>query len=87
MKQIDEIERAGTEVTYRCVDCRGCLGCKNGARIDAVSIQEKVEQAMIERDVRVDIECRSRSKLPFVVADPDTMIMPNEHDALNVYSG
>ena len=79
--------RAGIEVTYMCVDCRGCLGCKNGGRMDAVSIQEEIEQAMIERAVRVDIdECRSRSRLPFV-ADPDGMIMPNEHDALNVYWG
>ena len=87
IKQFDEIERPGTEVTYRFVDCRGCLGCKNDARINAVSIQEEVEQAMIERAVRVDIdECRSRSKLPFV-ADPDRMIMLNEHDALNVCWG
>ena len=86
IKQFDEIERAGTVVAYRCVDCRGCLGCKNGARIDAVSIQEEVGQAMIQRALRVDIdECRSRSKLSFVMADPDRMIMPNEHDALNVY--
>ena len=84
----DEIERAGTEVTYRCVDCRGCLKCKNGVRLDAISIQEEVEQSMIERAVRVDIDqCRSSSKLPFVVADPDSRIVPNEQDALNVYWG
>ena len=78
IKQFDEIERAGTEMTYKCVDCRGCLGCRNVARAYAVSIHEEVEQAIIERAVRVDIdECRSRSKLPFVVVDTDRMIMPN----------
>ena len=28
IRQFDEIEKAGTEVTYRCVDCRGCPNCK-----------------------------------------------------------
>ena len=25
VREYDEIERAGTEVTYRCADCRGCF--------------------------------------------------------------
>ena len=28
VRQFDEIESAGTEVTYRCMDCRGWLKCK-----------------------------------------------------------
>ena len=63
IKQFGEIERAGIEVTYRCVDCRGCLGCMNGARIDAVSTQEEVEQAMIEdRDPNYHLLWRTQTE-------------------------
>ena len=31
--QFDEIESAGTEVTYIFLDCRGCLKCKSGTRL------------------------------------------------------
>ena len=85
VKQFDEIEQAGTEVSYRCVDCRDCRKCKNSMRFDAVSIQEEVEQAMIERSIEVDLEENvTRAKLPFLV-DPDTRLVPNEYDALRVF--
>ena len=29
-KLFDEIETAGTEITFRCVDCRSCKKCKSG---------------------------------------------------------
>jgi hypothetical protein len=76
IKQYDEIERAGTEVTYRCVDCRGCIKCKTGERFDAISIQEELEQALIEKSVKVNPDdCTTTAKLPFVV-DPDTRLNP-----------
>ena len=53
-RQFDEIESAGTEVTYRCMDC--CLKCKHGPRFDAMSIQEEIEQSLIERCVQVDVD-------------------------------
>ena len=72
VRQFDEIESAGTEVTYRYMDCRGCLKCKNGPRFDAMSIQEEIEQSLIER-------CASRcgitiAKLPFVT-EPDSRLV------------
>ena len=82
IKQFDEIEQAGTEVTYRCVDCRSCAKCKSGGRIDAVSIQEEVEQNLIEQCIEVDVEKGvTTAKLPFL-ADPDTRLAPNEYEAL-----
>ena len=45
VRQFNEIESAGTEVTYRCMHCRGCLKCKNGPRFDAMSIQEEMSRA------------------------------------------
>ena len=87
VKQFDAIELTGTEVTYRCVDCRGCLKCKNGPQLESVSIQEEIEDHLIERCVTVDVkEGRSSARLPFVV-DPDKRIAVDEQRemALKVY--
>ena len=43
LKVFEEIEAAGTEVSYRCVRCRGCQDCKNSGNIECISIQEEVE--------------------------------------------
>lgn len=85
VKLFDEIERAGTEVSFRCVDCRECKKCKSGERLDNVSLQEEVEQELIERSVHVDIErCITIALLPFLV-NPDSRLVPNENEALKVY--
>ena len=87
VKRFDDMESAGTEVTYRCVDCRSCVKCKNGLRIEAISIQEEMEQALIERCVTVDVSRGvTTAKLPFVL-EPDTRLAPNEQMALKVYKG
>ena len=38
LKIFDEIETAGTEITFRCVDCRGCKKCKGGPQFESISI-------------------------------------------------
>ena len=89
VKQFDAVENVGTEVTYRCVDCRGCQNCLIGPRVDAVSIQEEVEDAMIKKCVKVDPDKGvSSAKLPFVT-NPDTRIAVDEQKnlALKVYNG
>ena len=71
----DEIENAGTEVTYRCVECRSCPECKRGERLDSVSIQEEVEQSSIDRSVKVDVDSSTTTAmLPFLV-DPDVRLI------------
>ena len=81
VKQFDEIEEAGMAITYRCVDCRVCSNCKKGARFEAVSIQEEIEQNLIERSIHVDVEQGiTTEKLPFVT-EPDVRLIPNENEA------
>ena len=85
VRQFDEIEKAGSEVTYRCVDCRSCLKCKNGMRVEAISIQEEIEQGLIESCIHVDVnQGITTAKLPFVT-DADSRLVPNMHEALEVY--
>ena len=83
----DEIENTGTEVTYRCVDCRECKKCKCGPRIEAISIQEEMEQNLVEQCVLVDLQLScSIARLPFLV-DPLTHLdATNEHVARKVFN-
>ena len=84
VKQFD-VEKAGTEVSFRCVDCRDCMKCKRGESIEAISIQEEVEQDLIERNVFVDLDKGVTScKLPFLV-DPESRLVPNDNGALQVF--
>ena len=87
VKTFDEIDTAGIDVSFRCVDCRNCDKCRKSGRIDAVSIQEEVEQHLIEKCVTVDVaKCRSTTLLPFV-AEPDTRIDSDSQTrlALKIY--
>ena len=53
MKLHQQIEDAGKEVSYYCVDCLGCSNCKTSGRIESISIEEEVEDALIEGSVTV----------------------------------
>ena len=70
-----------------CPDCSGCKKCKAGPRIESLSIQDEIEQNLVEKCVFVDLEFeRTIAKLPFLV-DPEKHLVPNEHVALRVYQG
>ena len=72
LKRFDSIEKSGTEISYRCMDCRNCRQCLQGAQIEEISMQEKMEQNLIEKNVSVDIDKKSAStNMPFTGA-PDS---------------
>ena len=84
-KSFDEVEKAGNQITYRCVNCRNCQGCKNGERIEMISTREEVEQTIINKSVKVDLKSRLiTASLPFM-EDPVQALKPNKELALVVY--
>ena len=84
-KIFEQVEEAGTDVSYRCVDCRGCTKCKTSGRIESISIQEEVEQALIERSVTVYPEQGyTEAMLPFT-CDPKTRLKTNLGMAKQIY--
>ena len=85
LKRFEEIENAGTEVTYRCVGCRNCKECKRSSRIDAISFEEEVQQDLINRCVKVDIDnFRTTHELPFMT-EPDGKLSSTEFMARKIY--
>ena len=56
-----------------------------GEQIDALSIQEEIEQCLIEGAVKIYPEKGiTIASLPFIVPDPDSLIAPNEFEAIKV---
>ena len=87
IKIFDDIENSGTEITYRCVECRNCPECKKGGKIESISIQEEIEQHLINHSVDVDIrKAITIAKLPFIF-NPSSKLLRNENVAWKAYQG
>ena len=77
----EHADKAATEVSYRCMRCRNCAECRKGEQVEAVSLQEEVEQAMVESSVWLDLgESLLKCKLPFI-RDPVTHLADNRQAA------
>ena len=84
-KFFENVENATSEILYRCIDCRNCTKCKNGERIEMLSLKEEVEQDMIQKSVHVDVSSGTTiAKLP-LLENPATKLAPNKEKALAVY--
>ena len=78
-------EQVGSEINYRCINCRQCQVCKHHKQIEAVSIKEEVEQDVINKSISIDINNNVISAyLPFI-QDPALKLAPNKNKALKVY--
>ena len=85
LKIFEDVESAGTEVSYRCPKCRGCPDCLKSQKVECISVQAEVEQDMIDKSVTVDLEANcSNALLPFM-SDPAKKLAPNAYLAKKVY--
>ena len=85
LKTFEKIENTCTDMSYRCPECRNCVKCKNGGSIENISIQEEIEQNLINESITLDIENKvCIAKLPFI-ANPKLRIVPNFETAQKVY--
>ena len=83
----NEVEVMGTESEYRCINCRNCNKCKKGDLLEQVSLQEELEQSMIEDSVIYIPELnRVEAVLPFL-DDPTSKLKPNKHIAYKIMEG
>ena len=82
MKLFENYEHAGSEIQYRCVNCRDCQNCKvkDG---ELLSIKEEVEQGIIDRSVKIEGSI-TVANLPFI-QNPSEKLQPNYHKALKVF--
>ena len=75
----DDIDNTSSGVDYRCSKCSSCQECKKSPRNTAISLQESMEQSIIEQSVTVN---RSTGKvivkLPFK-KNPDDFLIKKHH--------
>ena len=84
-KHFEEAENAGSEILHRCIDCRKCVKCRHGEKIDLISIKEEVEQVVIDKSVIVDAQAWiTTSRLPFL-DNPVLKLAPNRDKAFAIY--
>ena len=84
-KNFEAAENAASDISYRCIDCRDCSKCKNGERIESLSLREEVEQDLINKSVTIDMKSRSTvARLP-LLGDPAVKLAPNKTQALAIY--
>ena len=85
LRRFEEIESAGTEVNYRCVGCSNCQECKRSSRVDSISIDEEIQQDVINRCVKIDFEKGEAShELPFMT-EPDGKLSSTDQMSKKIY--
>ena len=86
LREIIDQDDTGNIVSYRCPNCSKCLKCKESGKIKAVTLQESVEQAIIEKSVSIDKEKgKVFVDLPFI-KDPVPFLTQRHHASDNYKS-
>ena len=82
LEKYENLDTMGSEVTYRCLRCRNCNDCRKGDLIEQGSLEGEIQQALIERCVKLNIEKkRLEATLPFIM-DPNKNLAPNKGRAM-----
>ena len=63
LNSFEKLESTGINISYRCIGCRDCTKCINGALIENISVQEEEEQTLINESVTVDLENMADTRL------------------------
>ena len=86
LQAFEDAENAGTDINYRCVNCRNCKKCLQGNNIQFGSIKEEIEQDIINKSISINEETgRVEANLPFI-ENPKSNLCPNKSKALGVFN-
>lgn len=84
LKEFQLLEEIGSEISYRCIDCRNCNNCRKGEEIEMSSLQEDKEQYLIEKSIHLDVENKvCVASLPFIVP-PESSLIDNQYVARKI---
>ena len=78
----ENVENAGSEISFRCSKCRSCKLCKEHNQSETLSVREEVENNVINNSVEVNIKNRATvGSLP-LTQNPAIKLAPNKNKAL-----
>ena len=82
----NEAERAGSEWSFRCVNCRGCEKCHNLPN-EIMSIKEQIKQQVIDDSINVGFRNnQSIAILILLMMSNPNHLAPNRSIALKGYN-
>ena len=85
MKVSEKVEATGSEISYRCPQCRTCEVCKHESTNDTISVKEEVEQSLVNASVSIDLETKVPSASLPLIADPTIRLGNNKDKVMKVY--
>ena len=81
LDRFENLEEVGSSLTYRCLRCRNCHDCRNGAHLEKVSLEEELDQAHLASCVWYNPETGfMEARLPFK-QDPISALPDNRFQA------
>ena len=81
----EAVENVGSEISFRCIDCRDCPKCKEGEHTESISLKEEIEDDLINKSVTLNLEERRCTfKMPLIM-DPLVHLAPNREVAAKIY--
>ena len=81
---LEQVERCGSEISYRCLRCRNCPECRKGEILEEVSLKEEHEQYLIDQSVEFQPSQKLIiAKLPFL-KDPAEFLKPTRRIAESI---
>ena len=84
VKEFKLLDEIGAELGYRCIKCRSCNPCKDGERLEEVSLKEEQESYQIKNCVSYDERNKVvMTELPFI-RDPTTHLTDNKNVAMKI---
>ena len=85
-KMFEDVENAGSEINYRCSICRNCKVCKEQSTDEIMSVKEEVEQDVINKSVKVDVDSQGTTASLPLMNNPSIKLAHNKERAMKVYN-
>lgn len=79
MRVFEEVEASGSEIVYRCPNCRDCKMCKHPSN-EIISCKEEVKQSIINSSITINFKNSTATALLPFVADPETRLANNREN-------
>ena len=84
LKEFMDQEDIGNAINYRCSDCLKCKKCNASDRVKMMSLQEQIEQEVIEKSVELDMDQKKVFiDLPFI--KPPEEYLTKKHKSSDNY--
>jgi len=77
-KRFEASEMTGSEISYRCIQCRSCKTCKDSDHQQDISIKEEVEQEIINASLKIELQSNTITAILPFIHNPTVKLAPNK---------